>query len=66
MTSILATIVVLWVYAPTSKGMQWSVWQTAPSMEYCEKDLVLEALASEGGKGPIEDFKCVKYVKARR
>ena len=46
--------------------MQWSVWQTAPSMEYCEKDLVLEALASEGGEGLIEDFKCVKYVKARR
>jgi hypothetical protein len=63
MTTILATVVVLWVYYPTSKGYQWAPAGTAVSMDDCENDVAPREIAKDdaGGKGPVIDWRCVRY-----
>lgn len=53
MTTILATVVVLWVYYPTSKGYQWAPAGTAVSMDDCENDVAPREIAKDDARqGP--------------
>jgi hypothetical protein len=53
MTTILATVVVLWVYYPTSKGYQWAPAGTAVSMDDCENDVEPREIAKDDARqGP--------------
>jgi hypothetical protein len=63
---ITTSIIVLWVYGATTKGMEWHDVQTFRTKELCNSFAAEpENLEQYQGKGPVEKWKCVKYIIAR-
>ncbi len=50
---MLTTLFVLWLYVPTTKGMEWHADIASDSKMRCEQMADIRK-ANEGGKGPAE------------
>jgi hypothetical protein len=57
---MVTTLFVLWLYIPTTKGMEWHPDRAWETKEQCETYAPI-GLNELAGKGPAEKWRCVRY-----